>query len=122
MIGGCKLSSSGSVHQLSNRSSICSPRTPLREVINIMSNICFCRDSSEYSQTLRFILISQRSILGKVPCILWRWWLTQLGSVQLGFPSPHLSPHGESIKEQPPPPPSTWFPPPFLCFKNMKQT
>lgn len=51
---GCKLDSSGSIHQLSNRSPICSPRNPLHEVINILSNMCFCTNSSEYNQTWLF--------------------------------------------------------------------
>jgi len=54
MTGGCKLDSSGSDHQLSSRSPICFPRTPLHEVINILSNTCIRTDSSEYNQTRFF--------------------------------------------------------------------
>lgn len=58
MTGGCKLDSSGSDHQLSSRSPICFPRTPLHEVINILSNTCIRTDSSEYNQTRFFFRIS----------------------------------------------------------------
>lgn len=123
-IGGCKLESSGSIHQLSNRSPICSPRTPLHEVINILPNICICTDSSEYNQTRLFFPpnITRDQYYEKYHAYCgaggWRSW-AQFNSVFHHLISLHM---GKASKSNPPPSPSTWFPPPFLCFKNMKQT
>ena len=126
MIGGCKLDSSGSILQMSNKLLICSPRTPLGEVINILSNICICTDSSEYNQTRRFFfripleINITKSTMHTVALVV---DAAGLSSTRFSITS-SLSTRGKHQRATPLPlpPPSTWFPPPFLCFKNMKQT